>query len=107
MNRRFEMFHYRQVLVRMRQGDSDRDIARSKTMGRRKLALVRETASNRGWLAPDTPLPTDAELAEAFSRDSMVAPLPPQLRVAAGSLARTDRAVARGRHSGHDDSQRP
>lgn len=71
------MFHYRQVLVRMRQGDSDRDIARSKTMGRRKLALVRETASNRGWLAPDTPLPTDVELAEAFSRDSMVEPLPP------------------------------
>ncbi len=71
------MFHYRQVLVRMRQGDSDRDIARSKTMGRRKLALVRETASNRGWLAPDTPLPTDAELAEVFSRDSMTAPLPP------------------------------
>ncbi len=77
MNRRFEMFHYRQVLVRMRQGDSDRDIARSKTMGRRKLALVRETAINRGWLAPDTPLPTDADLAEVFSRDSMAAPLPP------------------------------
>lgn len=71
------MFHYRQVLVRMRQGDSDRDIARSKTMGRRKLALVRETAINRGWLVPDTPLPTDAELAEVFSRDSMAAPLPP------------------------------
>ncbi len=28
-NRRFEMFHYRQALVRMRQGDSDRDIART------------------------------------------------------------------------------
>ena len=27
-NRRFELFEYRQVLVRMRQGDSDRDIAR-------------------------------------------------------------------------------
>ncbi|SOZ16965.1 hypothetical protein CBM2598_P300001 [Cupriavidus taiwanensis] len=77
MNRRFEMFHYRQVLVRMRQGDSDRDIARSKTMGRRKLSQVRETASNRGWLGPDTPLPTDAELAEVFGRDSMAAPLPP------------------------------
>ena len=25
--RRFEMFQYRQVLVRLRQGDSDRDIA--------------------------------------------------------------------------------
>ncbi len=40
MNRRFEEFHYRQVAVRMRQGDSP-GIARSKTMGRRKLALVR------------------------------------------------------------------
>ena len=32
-NRRFEMYHYRQILVRMRLGDSDREIARSKTMG--------------------------------------------------------------------------
>ena len=32
--RRFEMYHYRQALVRMRQGDSDRDIARSRLMGR-------------------------------------------------------------------------
>lgn len=29
MNRKFEMYHYRNVLVRMRQGDSDRDIDRS------------------------------------------------------------------------------
>jgi transposase len=35
------MFHYRQVLVRSGEGDSDRQIARSKTMGRRKLAQVR------------------------------------------------------------------
>jgi hypothetical protein len=27
-NRRFEMYEYRQVLVRMRSGDSDRQIAR-------------------------------------------------------------------------------
>ena len=33
-NRRFEVFEYRQVLTRMRQGDSDRDIARSRLMGR-------------------------------------------------------------------------
>ena len=38
-NRRFERFNYRQVLVRMRQGDSDRQIARSKTMGRRNAFL--------------------------------------------------------------------
>ena len=36
--RGFEMFQYRQVLVRMRQGDPDRAIARSGLMGRRKLA---------------------------------------------------------------------
>jgi hypothetical protein len=30
------MFEYRQALVRMRQGDSDRDIARSRLMGRPK-----------------------------------------------------------------------
>lgn len=32
--RRFEMFQYRQVLVRLRAGDSERDIARSGHMGR-------------------------------------------------------------------------
>jgi hypothetical protein len=60
--RRFEMFHYQQVLVRMRQGDSDRDIARSKTMGRRKAAQIREVAEARGWLATEAPLPDDATL---------------------------------------------
>ncbi len=28
-NRKFELFEYRQVLVRMRQGDSDLDVARA------------------------------------------------------------------------------
>ncbi len=32
------MFQYRQVLLRLRQGDSDRDIARSGLMGRTKVA---------------------------------------------------------------------
>jgi len=42
--RSFEMFQYRQVLVRLRQGDSDRDIARSRLMGRRKVAALRGMA---------------------------------------------------------------
>jgi hypothetical protein len=37
-NRRFEEFEHRQVLARMRQGDSDRDIVRAGLMGRKKLA---------------------------------------------------------------------
>ena len=39
--RRFEMFQYRQVLARMRQGDSDRDIKRARLMGRPKAAVSR------------------------------------------------------------------
>ncbi len=73
-NRRFEMFNYRQVLVRMRQGDSDRQIARSKTMGRRKIAHVREIAAERGWLTPAVPLPDDAVLAAGFERPLQALP---------------------------------
>ena len=67
-NRRFEMYHYRQVLVRMRQGDTDRAIARSGLMGRRKAGEVRELAASRGWLDATMPLPDDAELASTFER---------------------------------------
>ena len=66
--RRFDMYQYRQVLARMRQGDSDRDIARSKTMGRKKIAQVREAAHERGWLDPGAPLPDDTQLAAVFTR---------------------------------------
>lgn len=67
-NRRFEVFEYRQVLVRMRQGDSDRDIARVGLMGRRKLKTVRNEASVRGWLDPALPLPDDATIVGIFGR---------------------------------------
>jgi len=62
------MYQYRQTLVRMRQGDSDREIARSKAMGRKKIAQVREMANARGWLAAGTDLPDDAVLATALMR---------------------------------------
>ena len=39
------MFQYRQVLVRLRQDDSDRDIARAKLMGRRKVAALPDDAA--------------------------------------------------------------
>ena len=64
--RRFEMYHYRQALVRMRLGDSDRQIAKSGLMGRRVSATVRSVAAARGWLNTDQPLPPDEELASAF-----------------------------------------
>ena len=62
------MYQYRQVMVRMRQGDSDRDIARSKTMGRKKIAQLRELASAQGWLAADSPIPDEPVLAGMLQR---------------------------------------
>jgi hypothetical protein len=58
----------------MRQGDSDREIARSKTMGRKKIAQVREVANARGWLAAGTDLPDDTVLAAALM-PQMLSPL--------------------------------
>ena len=62
------MYQYRQVLVRMRQGDSDRDIARCGLMGRRKTAEVRIIAEREGWMAAEVPLPEDAAMAAVLSR---------------------------------------
>lgn len=62
------MFQYRQVLVRLRQGDSDRDIARSRLMGRPKVKALRALAVAQGWLAPEAPLPDDATIAALIGR---------------------------------------
>jgi transposase len=67
-NRRFDVYQYRQILVRMRRGDSDRDIGRSKTMGRKKIAQVRQMAQERGWLDPDAHVPDDQTLAAVLAR---------------------------------------
>ena len=57
------MFQYRQVLVRMRQGDTDREIARAGLMGRPKAARLRAIAADQGWLDAQAPLPEDAAIA--------------------------------------------
>jgi transposase len=67
-NRRFDVYQYRHVLARMRQGDSDRDISRSKKMGRKKIAQVRQIAQERGWLVVEEALPSDDVLAEVLGR---------------------------------------
>lgn len=67
-NRRFEMYQYRQVIHRMRMGETDRSISRSKLMGRLKFAQLRAVADQNGWLNNDTPLPDDQVLAEMFKK---------------------------------------
>jgi transposase len=62
------MFQYRQALVRLRQGDSERDLARARLMGRRKLAAFRALATAQGWLDSQTPLPEDEAIAVAVGQ---------------------------------------
>ena len=61
------MFQYRQVLVRLRAGDSLRDVARSGLMGRDKLGVLRAVALQHGWLDANTELADDAAIAAAMS----------------------------------------
>jgi len=60
------MYEYRQVLVRMRQGDSDREIAKGRLMGRHKAAALRRVASAQGWLDAQRALPEDEALARVL-----------------------------------------
>jgi transposase len=65
--RRIEMHHYRQALMRMRQGDSDRDIARSGLMCRANAAGLRTLAQAQGWLDAGTTPPDDEAIASALA----------------------------------------
>lgn len=72
-NRRFEMFQYRQVIHRLRMGESDRAIAKARLIGRLKCAQVRAIAEKNGWLEA-VPLPDDTELAAAFGAKQSMNP---------------------------------
>ena len=60
------MYQYRHALVRLRAGDTVREIARSGLMGRDRLGTLRTLAEARGWLSPECELPDDATLAQAL-----------------------------------------
>ena len=62
------MYHYRQVLLRMRQAQSDRQIAATGLMGRRAAGKLRRQAHALGWLDPAHSLPSDEELARVLQQ---------------------------------------
>ncbi len=63
VNRRFEMYKYRQIIVRMRLGESDRTLANTGLIGRKKAKALRDIAQQKGWLELSKPLPDDAAVA--------------------------------------------
>ena len=58
-NRRFEMHQYRNIIVRMRMGESDRALSKAGLIGRKKAKQVRRMAQAQGWLDTSEPLPDD------------------------------------------------
>ena len=68
-NRRFEMYEYRQVIYRMRLGESNRAIAKAGLMGRRKAAELRRIAQAQAWLS-NGPLPDDSVIAAQLDNKS-------------------------------------
>ena len=59
------MFEVRQILLRMRQGDSDRVLSRSGLVGRRKAADIRCIAKANNWLDTSIPLPGNKVLSQS------------------------------------------
>jgi transposase len=60
------MYEYRQIIVRMRLGDSDRRLAKAGLIGRRKAGELRQLARRQGWLERTGTLPDDATLAQVL-----------------------------------------
>lgn len=61
--RRIEMFKYREVIARLRAGDTDREIGRLGLLGRANVAPLRSLAQAQGWLQADVLLPDEAQIA--------------------------------------------
>jgi SagB-type dehydrogenase family enzyme len=99
---------YREILARMRSGDTDRRIARTGLMERHRIVALRRLAEHAGWLDPRSPLPDDgvvlAQLQPSVRRPSpapgaqAVAPIAPHGTTAQGAQPWY---VAEGQHGEH------
>ena len=65
--RRFEMFEVRQMIHRLRMGESIRQVALAQRVGRPTVKAIHSVALAQGWLDPTAALPDDAVLAPLFA----------------------------------------
>ena len=68
-NRTIQMYEYQQILYRLRQGQSIREIAKQGLAGRHKIAAIEKIADDNNWLDPNIPLPDNDQLAKAFTQE--------------------------------------
>jgi len=66
------MHEYRQIIVRLRLGETVRGLTQSKLASRKKIRAVRKIATQQKWLDPTHDLPSDNELAKFFKPRSTV-----------------------------------
>src|SRR5450759_1430522 len=64
--RRFERFEIRQIIQRLRMGESARQIARSQHVGRATVESIHCIALTQNWLDPLSQIPEDTTLATFF-----------------------------------------
>lgn len=69
-NRRFEMYQYRQIIMRLRMGDSIRSLAKEKLADRKTISKINELAKEKGWLVSQCAIPSDEVLARFFGKKS-------------------------------------
>lgn len=70
--RKFEMYEYRQILVRLRLGDSIRSIVQSRLACRGKVRSIRRIALQQNWLNKQYDLPSDEVLAKFFKPSASI-----------------------------------
>ena len=68
--RKIEMHEFRKVLIRLRAGDRDREVARLGLMGRVKVGQFRALALSLGWLEPTAQLPDLPTIAQSLATKS-------------------------------------
>jgi len=64
------MYEIRQIIQRLRVGESNRGVARAQRVGRDTVAHVRDIAARQNWLDAASPMPDDAAIALHYKAPS-------------------------------------
>ena len=65
-NRKFEMYEYRQIILRMRRGESNRIISQNLKLSRNTAKKIRAIAKKHGLLENNSSIPDDDKLINLF-----------------------------------------
>lgn len=67
--RRIEVYEYRAIIYRLREGMTARQVAKTGLAGRRKVNAINQLAKQKGWLVDGATLPDDASIAEHLASE--------------------------------------